>query len=108
LCGIFLKRKRQDKEKALSNAELFVDDWLFHNGKTWGELTQAERSNLISDTIARVTEQHNVRAQQKEDAEFRAMQGSLGDGFDGEPFTELPGDDAFERAIVKHQKKLKP
>ena len=84
-----------------------MDDWLFHHGKKASELTDAERRNLLSDTVARVTAQHNARSQRKEDAEFRAMQGPLADGFDGDSFAELPGDDEIANALCKADPELK-
>jgi hypothetical protein len=108
LWGIFRKRKRQEIAKAQSNVELFMDDWLFHHGKKASELTDAERRNLLSDTVARVTAQHNARNQRKEDAEWREMQGALVDCEDDSAVMgDLPGDGDFAKAILKHERSKK-
>jgi hypothetical protein len=57
----FVRRLKRDTAKAESNAELFMDDWLFQHGKTEATLTPAERINLMNDTMARVVEQHSAR-----------------------------------------------
>jgi hypothetical protein len=101
LVSIFLKRKRQDDQKAASNVELYLDDWVYQHGP----ITQANVKEAVADCVDRVVQQARSRERIAEENEFKQMQGPLGDGFDDEPFQGLPDDAAFEQAIVRQQKR---
>lgn len=113
LVAIFLKRKRQDTQKAQANIELYLDDWIYHHGPI-DYLPSKEHpqggpifQNALADCADRIQKQQQAKDQMQEDAEFRQMQGSLGDGFDDGPFQGLPDDAAFEKAILKQRPELK-
>jgi hypothetical protein len=110
---VFFKRKREDDQKAQANLELYLDDWVYHNGPI-DYLPSKEHpqggpvfQNALADCVDRIAKQHNARSQRKEDAEFLQMQGPLAEFGDEEPFTDLPGDGDFAKAILKHERSKK-
>jgi hypothetical protein len=101
---MFFKRARADKQKAESNIELYLDDWAYQHGTP---ITKANMEEAITDCIDRVLSLQQAKQQAAEEKEFRALQGPLGDDFDGGPFADLPGDGEFRQAILKQQPELK-
>ena len=100
--AVAMKQIRQDKQKALSNIEMYLDDWAYHHGG----LTQANVHQAMSDCVDRMLTLHQAKQQQREAQEERALSGGLGDGFDGE-FGDLPGDGEIEDALIKADPSLK-
>jgi hypothetical protein len=103
LATIMLKRIRKDEQTALTNAELYLDDWGFHRGG----ITKANIKEAMTDCVDRVIKVHQAKQQHKEDAEFRAMQGALGEFGDDGPMEDLGGDAEFEAEILKQHPELK-
>lgn len=100
--ALALKQIRQDKQKALSNIEMYLDDWAYHHGG----LTQANVHQAMSDCVDRMLALHQAKQQQREAQKERALSGGLGDGFDGE-FGDLPGDEDFEKYVLNQHPELK-
>jgi hypothetical protein len=102
---VMRKRNREDEQKALTNAELYLDDWAFHRGG----ITKANMQEALADCIDRVLKQHQAKRQRQEQAEWRAMQGPLASEFADfhAPFGDLPGDADFEAEILKEHPELK-
>lgn len=65
LTGIALRRMKEDKEKAQALIELYLDDWIFHNGPI---TTQAQFQNAIRDCVDRIKQRHRAAQQLAEDA----------------------------------------
>jgi len=108
LLAVFLRRQRKDKVRAETNAELFMDDWLFHHGKTEKTLTDADRINLMNDTITRVTEQHDTRSRRMLAEDERSSDGPLGDFADfNAPMGDSPSDGDIADSICKTNPELK-
>ena len=101
---MFFKRARAEKQKAESNIELYLDDWAFQHGTP---ITKANMAEAVMDCVDRVVSLQHAKQQAAEEQEFRALQGSLGDGFDDGPTFDLPGDAEIEKEIVKHYPELK-
>jgi hypothetical protein len=103
--NIFRKRRAQDNQKAQAWIENFLDTWLFQHGKKVSELTETERRNLIFDAGTRYEQMWRSAVTRKEQAEFRAMKGCLGEGFEDleRPMGDLPSDADFRKAIIKQE-----
>jgi hypothetical protein len=101
---VILKHFFQDMRKALTNAELYMEDWRFHNGP----ITTENQRQAIADCIDRVVSQHNTKAAMEEDAEFRAMQGPLAEFADVDGgLLDFAGDDHFERMALEQNPDLR-
>jgi hypothetical protein len=96
LVALALKRIRQDRQQALTNTELYLDDWAYQNGP----ITKENLPIATIDTIDRVLTLHQAKQQQREMREERELSGSLMDGFDG-VLGVLPGDSEIEDALIK-------
>jgi hypothetical protein len=101
IVGTLLKRARQDEQKALTNAELYLDDWAFHHG---GPITKGNVKEAVADCVDRATSLHRAKQHAAEEKEFRTMQGPLGDSFDDEPMGDLPGEDEFRQSVLRYNK----
>ena len=64
LIGIFLKRERADKQKAESNLELYLDDWVFHHGP----ITKENAAEVVADCLDRVRQQQRTVQALSDDA----------------------------------------
>jgi len=112
LVAVFLKRHRQDNQKAQTNIELYLDDWIYQHGPI-DYLPSKDHpqggpafQNAMEDCVDRVSKQHEALSQRREAAEVRAAEGSLGgEFFDGEQFGDLPSDNDFRRGIESYEKK---
>src|ERR1700730_4878112 len=76
-----LKRGRLDEQRALTNIELYADDWAFHHG---APIDPPDKPNgnfkeFAADCVDRMVTLHQRKHQAKEDSAFRAMQGPLGE-----------------------------
>jgi hypothetical protein len=71
LVNVMLRNIRSDKQKAETNFELYLDDWVFHNGP----LTKENFVDVVADYIDRVVRRAAAAQRLKEEAEFRDMQG---------------------------------
>jgi hypothetical protein len=114
IVSIFLKRTRADDQKAQANMELYLDDWIYHNGPIdflpnkdhpkGGPIFQ----NALADCVDRITKQQRKRNQQKEHNEWCEMQGALADCEDDDAtMGDLPDDADFAKAILKHERSKK-
>lgn len=130
-----IKRQKEDEQKALTNAENYLDDWAFHHGeyqkypqfilvdgkktphpkagefvlddkgeKIFLGITKDNFKEAVADCVDRASSLHQVKQQTKEEAEYRAMCGALGEGFDDEPMGDLPGDGEFRQSVQKFNK----
>lgn len=93
LIASLLKRKRMNDQRAMTNIELYADDWVFHHGTP---IDPPDKPNgnfreFVADCVDRVVTIQQNKQQVKEDAEWRNMQGSLAD-FDDERMVDLGGD----------------
>jgi histidinol dehydrogenase len=99
-----LKRSREDEQKALTNIELYLDDWAFHRGP----ITKDNVKEAMTDVVDRVLKQHQAKQQRVEDAEFHVMQGPLAEFADfNTPLGDLPGDGEIADALCKADPELK-
>lgn len=98
---MFFKRARAERQKAESNIELYLDDWAFQHGTP---ITKANMEEAVMDCVDRVVSLQHAKQQAAEEQEFRALQGSLGDGFDDGSFEELPGDSEFRQSVERFNK----
>lgn len=96
LIAMALKRIRQDRQHAETNAELYLDDWAFHNGG----ITKENLPQATMDCIDRVLTLHQAKEAKREFNEERDITGSLMDGFDG-VLGDLPGDSEIRAALEK-------
>jgi len=103
LVHVMFKQIRQRNAEIRTKSELFLDQWAFHHGG----ITKDNFKDAVRAWVKFASRILVTMNRKREDAEFRQMQGALAEFGDDEPFTELPGDEDFERAIVKHQRKLK-
>jgi hypothetical protein len=101
LVSTFLKRSRQESQKAESNIELYLDDWAFHHGTP---ITKGNMDEAMTDCVDRMVSLHQVKQQAAEESELRTMEGTLGDGFDGGTFEELPGENEVRRSVEKYNR----
>lgn len=101
--AMLLKYARQDREKARTNIEIYLDDWAYHHGG----ITQANVREAMADCVDRTITLHQKKQQQREAAEERQLSGSLMDGFDDGGFGDLPGDGEIEDALIKADPSLK-
>jgi hypothetical protein len=92
LITAMLKRKRLNDQKALSNIELYLDDWAFHHGTP---ITKANAAEAVADCVDRVLSLQQTKQEIAEQKEFEQLQG----GLDDEP--------DFESAILKQQPELR-
>ena len=112
--AVMLKHDRQDKEKAQANIELYLDDWVYQHGPI-DYLPSKEHpqggpvfQNALADCVDRINTLHRRKQQQAEDAEFRKMQGPLGEFEDlTTPMGGLPGNGEIADALCKADPELK-
>jgi hypothetical protein len=71
LVNVMLRNIRSDKQKAETNFELYLDDWVFHNGP----ITKENFADVVADYIDRVVRRAAAAQRLKEEADFREMQG---------------------------------
>jgi hypothetical protein len=84
--ALFLKRNRLEKQKAQSNIELYLDDWVYQHGPIdylpskdhpqGGPVYQ----NALADCLDRVEKQQRARTKDHD-----GLDGPLGDFEKGEP-----------------------
>jgi hypothetical protein len=97
-----LKRKRQDGQKALTNIELYADDWAFHHGTPIDppDKPTGNFQEFVADCVDRAVTLHQRKQQAEENAEWRNMQGSLAD-FDDEPMRDLGGETEWTNVTAR-------
>ena len=80
-------RQISDQRKAdLTEMDLLMDDWVFHNGPAD---TRARQEQMLTDVAARLAAKKQLAAQAGQNASRGALdcgfeRGSLTDGFDGD------------------------
>jgi hypothetical protein len=100
LIALALKRIRQDRQHAETNAELYLDDWAFHHGG----ITKRNLPIAVIDTIDRVLTLHRAKQQQREFNEERELTGGLSSDFgDQGELGNLPGDAEFRKALEQQR-----
>lgn len=105
LLGVWRKQERAAKSETLVNIELFVDQLVFEKGAAILDDPEALKLYAIQfaqDEMAR----RNTLQEKKEEAEFRQMQGPLGDFGDEENLMGLPDDAAFAKELIKRNPDL--
>jgi hypothetical protein len=104
-----LKRKRMDEQRALTNIELYADDWAFHHGTPIDapDKPNGNFKEFAADCVDRMVTLHQRKEHAKEDAGFQQMQGSLVDGFDDDQMHSHPSDADIEAALIKANPELK-
>jgi hypothetical protein len=100
---MFSQIRRRNSE-IRTKTELFLDNWAFHHGGiTKSNFKEAVRAWVKYAT--RIIEQMNRK---RDEAEFRNVQGALGEFADlDDSLADLPGDGVFEKALIKHDPTLK-
>jgi hypothetical protein len=56
LTGVALRRIKEDKQRAQAAIELYLDDWIFHNGP----ITKENFAQAMSDCIDRIKQRANA------------------------------------------------
>ena len=84
---VVMLRQISDQRKAdLTEMDLLMDDWVFHNGPAD---TRARQEQMLTDVAARLAAKKQLAAQAGQNASRGALdcgfeRGSLTDGFDGD------------------------
>jgi hypothetical protein len=99
LVALALKRIRQDRQRAETNAELYLDDWAFHHGG----ITKENLPQAAMDCIDRALTLHRAKQQQREFNEERELTGGLMDGFNDGVLGDLPGDGEIRKALEQQR-----
>ena len=60
LMRIALRRMRDDRQRGLAEIELYLDDWVFHNGPI---TTKEQFDNAMRDCIDRIKQRHKAAQQ---------------------------------------------
>jgi hypothetical protein len=71
LVHVMLRNIKSDRQTAMTTIELYLDDWVFHNGP----ITKENCGDAVADCVDRVVKQAEATQRLKEEAEFREMQG---------------------------------
>ena len=65
LTQVALRRMKEDRQKAQAQIELYLDDWIFHNGPI---NTQERFNTAIRDCVDRIRRRHQAAQQLAYDA----------------------------------------
>lgn len=100
LVHVMFKQVRQQNEHIRTQSELFLDNWAFQHGG----ITKDNFREVIRAYIKFARHILQLVNAKREQAEYRAMCGALGDNFDGEVMQDLPSEDDFRQAAVRYNK----
>ncbi|HKV79772.1 MAG TPA: hypothetical protein VJP02_16605 [Candidatus Sulfotelmatobacter sp.] len=104
LACVMFRQVRNEREHALTQYELLADAWITHHGP----ITEANKKEFARSVMRFAKRIQAVANAKREAAEWRAMQGPLGEFEDlTVPMGGLPGDSEFEAEILKEQPELK-
>jgi hypothetical protein len=117
LVHVMFKQVRQKNNHVLTNMELFLDKWCQHHGPivTRADVEAAKKAGVLKGKlpVENFTAALNavvrygrhiakIATAKQEAAEWRAMQGPLGEFEDlTTPMSEMPGDEDIEKYILK-------
>lgn len=65
LTRVALRQMKEDKQKAQAQIELYLDDWVFHNGPI---TTRGQFDRAIRDCVDRIKQRHRAARKLAEDA----------------------------------------
>jgi hypothetical protein len=99
---VMFRQIRDEKEAGNKGLELFLDQLYFEHPELRGDKAAAL---LYARKFAKGEMER--RSAIRERNEWREMQGPLAEFGDEEPFTDLPGDGDFAKAILKHERSKK-
>ncbi len=63
LTRIALRRMKEDRERGLAQIELYLDDWVFHNGP----ITKENQAEAMADCVDRIRQRAQAAQQVAED-----------------------------------------
>lgn len=103
---VILRQIKTEKQEALTEIKLLIDDWQFHRGPAD---TPEKQRNMHRDVLARLITRAEAKKRLRDRAEYNASLGEIGEGWElGDDVTLSSEFDGGERmttqAMVDHYK----